>query len=134
MKKLRKRMAEATWQATDRTASLIVVVGLIGTLICLAGLASTMPGCALMQERSSLRTAVDTYATTLSLLAEHRAAGDLSDETVERIDVARVIVRQALDDWREALETDKSPSRAIGNFTEAMTVLIEARLAAEGGE
>lgn len=104
-----------------------VVVALLCAVLALAG-------CAFLEKRSSLSIAVDTYATTLTVLAEYRAAGLLSEKAIERIDVARVLIRQALDDWREAQETDKSPSRAIGNFTEAMSVLIEERLAAKGRE
>ena len=93
-----------------------------------------LSSCAMLGRRTSLRTAVDTYATTLGILADYRAAGLLSDEAVVRIDEARVLVRAALDEWRECLETDQSVSAAIADWTAAMSVLIDERLAVEGGE
>ncbi len=91
-------------------------------------------GCAVLEQRSSLRTARDIYNTTLGALTELRAGGHLSVEAVERIKVARAAAWVAMDEWQECLETDQSVVRAIADWTEAMAVINDERLTAEGGE
>ena len=91
-------------------------------------------GCAFLESRSSLRTAYDTYERTLAVLEGYAADGTLSLEAIERVDVAQDLAMQALEAWQEALVNDTSPRAAIAQYSAAVTVLIEERLAAEAEE
>ncbi len=92
-------------------------------IVPLALVVCVLASCAFMQKPTTLRTAVDVYATTLTTLAEYRAAGLLSDSAVERISEAAPLVRSALDEWRTALEEDRSVSEAVASYTVGMAVL-----------
>ncbi len=104
-----------------------VVVALLCAVLALSS-------CAFLGKRSSLRTARDTYNTTLGALTELRAEGLFSTEAIERIETARAAAWAALDEWQECLETDQSVARAIADWADAMAVMIDARLATEGGQ
>jgi len=87
-------------------------------------------GCA--SQRAQLATAVDTYAATLQVLADARRAGLLDDQAAAEIERWRVVAREALDSWREAIDAGDAADSAIQRFNEAMRELMRARLSAEG--
>ena len=103
-----------------------VVVALLCAVLALSS-------CAFLEKRSSLRTAYDTYERTLTVLEGYAADGMLSDQAIERIDVAQDLAMKALEAWQEALETDVSPRRAIADYVAAVAVLIDEELDVEGG-
>ncbi len=98
-------------------------------------LTAVAPGCVRPQGqdygRPALRAAADTYATTLTLLAEYRQAGLIDDEAARRIEQARVVARLALDQWRAALQADQPPAQAADSFQRALSQLITERIRAE---
>lgn len=92
-------------------------------LAILAVVAVLLAGCG-VTPRAALRTAADSYATTVEALAEYRQLGFLSDQDVERIEKVRVLARAALDSWRDALNDDQFPGPAIERFRKEIFRLI----------
>ena len=107
--------------------ALIIVAGLcIGSCIGVA-----LIGCG--SPRAQLRTAADTYASTLTVLTEYRNAGLIDDEAAVRIERWRTMARAGLDAWRIALDTDASPASAVDAYVRGMQALSQAILDAEAG-
>jgi len=80
-------------------------------LVVIALLAILMAGCS--TQKQLLATSIDAYTTTLNSLSELREAGLIDDETAARIEKHRVVARNALDSWWEAIK----------KFDEAMSEL-----------
>lgn len=105
-----------------------------------AALAVMLSGCALVQSRGAvlqspeadLLVATDAYATTLEVLADCRRAGLIDAEQAAEIEQWRIVAAQALDAWREALETGEEPYDAVAAFNHAVRALWRAQLQAEG--
>ncbi len=76
---------------------------------------------------AQLRTATDTYATTLHALADLRRTGYIDDAEAARIESVRVVARAALDTWRSALEAGAPDPEAIATFGDALADLVGAR-------
>ena len=92
-------------------------------LMVLAVLAVLLGGCG-VTPNAALRTAADSYATTMEALTEYREVGVLGAEDIIRIEKVRVVARAALDSWREALNDGQFPGAAIEKFRKELFRLI----------
>jgi len=78
---------------------------------------------------AALRTAADSYATTVEALVEYRDVGVFSAGDILRIEKVRVLARAALDSWRLTLDNDQFPGAAIEEFRKQLfklTIELEA--------
>lgn len=125
-------LEELAWGSIKFTALLLALIG--------ADLAVHLTGCAVLDEatateRGKLRTAIDTYASTMRVLAVANERGRLTEEQIERVDRWYPIARGALDRWRELLNEGDDPATAADEFWRALAVLTEVMWQVkEGGE
>jgi len=109
--------------------SLLAVVVLAVALSLLVGCA----GGTVDDQRQALRNAADSYATAVDALADARTAGELDEAACQRIGTFKLAARQALEAWREAVDTGQPPDTAIEAFRAALRAMIEEQLRAEAG-
>lgn len=74
-------------------------------------------------QKMAVKSAADTKAATMQLLADYRRAGLIDDEEALLIEKHRKAAQKALERWAEAVENNEGPERAIQNFNKAMRVL-----------
>lgn len=89
-------------------------------------------GAVLQSPEADLLVATEAYATALEVLADCRRAGLIDAEQAAEIEQWRIVAAQALDAWREALETGEEPYDAVAAFNHAVRALWRAQLQAEG--
>jgi len=103
------------------------------TMVMAAVVMVMLAGCMRANDpRYTLVTAVDGYTATVNVLAEARQAGKINDAMAERIEAYRVLARSALASWNQAVESGQPTAWAVAQFNDAMRVLLEERLKAEG--
>lgn len=88
-------------------------------------------GCAGHTPKAQLRTAYDTYAETVSILADLVNAGYFTPEQAQEVERYRLVARLALDGWKEAVDNGESPGMAIDRFNDALRELMFSRTLGE---
>ena len=84
-----------------------------------------------------LRSAYDSYASTLGVLSDLREADSLSDSQAGAIETWRQVARTCLDEWKIALDCDEPTERLERQFRAAMgaiedMIMAFAREASDG--
>jgi len=106
--------------ADRRTRTHLVTAGVLALI---GALLLALSGCSLAP-RQRFVLAGETYAVTVTELAAYRAAGELDEQTVARIEAARLAARAALDAWAMALLAEDAPS--LEGVAEAVEALLDA--------
>lgn len=108
-----------------------IKVGFWFALLCALMLYVTC-GCATMTPRAKWITAVDSYNTTMHVLADCRRMGLIDNEQAADIERWWPIANRALVLWDMALTSGENPDDLICIFNEVMRELCRARIEALG--